>query len=141
MLTVTSSIAIPDDELEFRFIRAQGAGGQHVNKAATAVQLRFDIRASQALPEECKQRLLCLPDQRITENGVIVIKAQRFRSQDMNRQDAGRRLAELIRMAIRPKKKRRPTSPTRSSHLKRLNSKTKSARIKKLRGPVRDYND
>lgn len=141
MLTVNRNVAIPASEIEIRYIHAQGPGGQHVNKVATAVHLRFDFLHSPSLPEEWKERLLAASDRRITREGTIVIKASRFRSQEKNREDALQRLAELIRAATAVKKKRRPTAPTKSSREKRLTSKTKAGKTKALRRPVRQNND
>jgi len=127
----------PDEEIEFVPIRAQGAGGQHVNKVSSAVHLRFDIRAS-SLPAEIKARLLASSDQRISSDGIVVIKAQQFRSLEKNRADARARLYELIaRAAVRPKV-RRPTKPTRASQTRRVDSKVRRGRIKALRGKVTD---
>lgn len=137
MLKITNTIQIPDNEIECHFIRAQGAGGQHVNKASTAVHLRYNFLASQALPDFHKQRLLKTKDRRISKDGIITIKAQKFRSQEMNKEDALQRLAEIIRAAGMVKKKRRATKPSKSSQVKRLDRKTKNSRTKQLRKTVR----
>jgi ribosome-associated protein len=126
---------IREDEIQFIAIRAQGAGGQNVNKVSNAIHLRFDIRAS-SLPEEVKARLLGLRDQRISAEGVIVIKAQQYRSLEKNREDAIARLRELVARATAVPRKRRPTRPTRASRQRRLETKTKRGRIKALRGRV-----
>ena len=133
MLYVSSSINIPDDELDFSAIRAQGAGGQNVNKVSTAIHLRFDIKLS-SLAEVYKERLLAFKDQRINKDGVIVIKAQRFRSQDKNREDALGRLAELVRTATTVARVRRATKATKGSQRRRMDSKTQRGKTKALRG-------
>ncbi|AOS97173.1 Peptidyl-tRNA hydrolase ArfB [Microbulbifer aggregans] len=138
MLKVSSKLAIPLEEIEMNAVRAQGAGGQNVNKVASAIHLRFDIAAS-SLPEEVKTRLLALGDQRISSDGVIVIKAQRFRTQEKNRTDALERLRELVASATRTRKKRVATKPTRASKERRLKQKTRRGQIKSMRGKVSDH--
>jgi len=132
MLNITSHVQIPIKDIEMTAIRAQGAGGQNVNKVSTAIHLRFDINSS-SLPAIYKARLMELGDYRITSDGIIIIKAQRFRTQDKNREDALLRLQELIkRVSITPKK-RRATKPSKSSQQKRLDSKNRHATLKKSR--------
>ena len=135
MLPISNHVVIPSSEIEIQAIRAQGAGGQNVNKVSTAIHLRFDIRAS-SLPDFYKQELLKLSDQRISKEGVIVIKAQSYRSQEKNRDEALKRLQTLIKSVAITRKKRRPTKPTKGSQKRRMEKKTKHGRLKTLRGKV-----
>lgn len=137
MLRITPSIIIDEDEIQWQFVRASGPGGQHVNKAATAVQLRFDVRHSPSLPDDVRQRLIALAGNRITSDGVLIIEAQRFRSQKQNREAAIQRLVELIRRAAEKPKVRRPTRPTREARRRRLETKRRRSETKRLRQPIR----
>ncbi|UTW45598.1 aminoacyl-tRNA hydrolase [bacterium SCSIO 12696] len=137
MLTVSNQVTIPEHELEFNAIRAQGAGGQNVNKVSSAIHLRFDIRAS-SLPGFYKQRLLNYRDQRISKDGIVVIKAQEFRTQEKNRDAALARLKELILAATAVQKKRRATKPTLASKKRRLDGKARRSKVKAMRGKVSD---
>lgn len=135
MLEISKTVSIPENEIEMSAVRSQGAGGQNVNKVASAIHLRFNIMAS-SLPEHYKQRVLKINDQRITKDGVIVIKAQEHRTQEQNREEALQRLQTLIKSAIAIPKPRKPSKPTRSSQRKRLDSKTKRSHLKMMRGKV-----
>ena len=130
-------VTIPEDELQFSAIRASGPGGQNVNKVSTAMHLRFDIRAS-SLPDDSKARLLQFSDQRISSDGVIVIKARRFRSQEKNRADALQKLQDLVERALAQKAPRKATRPGKNARKRRVDSKTRRGQIKQLRGKIRD---
>ncbi len=132
---ISNTVSLELNEVEFEAIRSQGAGGQNVNKVSSAIHLRFDIARS-SLPEFYKEKLLGLKDSRITSQGVLIIKAQQFRTQEKNRQDAIRRLIELIQQATKPVKARRPTKPSRSSQRKRVDSKVKQGQKKTMRKKV-----
>jgi ribosome-associated protein len=134
MIRITDHIAIDESEISESFIRASGPGGQNVNKLSTAVQLRFDVRNSPSLPDEVRERLQRLAGRRLTRDGVLVITAQRFRTQERNREDALERLIELVRAATVRPVKRRPTRPTFASKVRRLEGKKRRGGVKALRG-------
>jgi len=134
MIRITDDIAIDDSEISESFVRASGPGGQNVNKLSTAVQLRFDVRRSPSLPDDVRERLERLAGRRLTRDGVLVITAQRFRTQERNRDDAVARLVELIRAATVRPVKRRPTRPTFASKVRRLEGKKRRGDVKALRG-------
>ncbi|MDF1501060.1 MAG: alternative ribosome rescue aminoacyl-tRNA hydrolase ArfB [Anaerolineales bacterium] len=134
-LQITKDIAIPEEELEEQFIRASGPGGQHVNKAATAVQLRFDVESSPSLPEAVRRRLKSLAGNRLTKEGVLILEASQHRSRQMNRDDARERFTRLVRRAARPPARRKKTRPTRASKERRLQNKRERSEKKRRRKP------
>jgi ribosome-associated protein len=141
MIYVTPTCAIEEKEIQEEFIRASGPGGQNVNKVATAVQLRFDVQHSSSLPDDVRGRLLTLGGKRITADGVLVIDARRFRTQERNRQDARDRLVALIRKAAEKPRFRRKTRPTAASRQRRLDTKQRRSRTKRARGPVAEWKE
>ncbi len=138
MLKINENLSIPLEEISISAIRSQGAGGQNVNKVSTAIHIRFDVQASSAISDEDRERLLRVKDRRLSKDGVIVIKSQRYRSQDKNRSDALERLAEMIRKALVVEKPRKATKPSKKSRQKRLDEKTKRGRLKESRAKVKE---
>jgi len=136
MLKINDSLSLPLPEIEISAIRSQGAGGQNVNKVSTAIHLRFDVGASITLSDHGKERVLSRRDQRISKDGVIVIKSQRYRSQDKNRLDALEKLAEMINTALQEQKPRKKTKPSKQSRIRRMDQKTKRGQLKKTRGKI-----
>ena len=141
MIRVTETLLIPECEIRESFIRSSGPGGQNINKVATAVQLRFDVRASPSLPDAVRERLVRLAGRRMTGEGVLIIEARRFRTRERNREDARDRLAGLIRKAAEPARLRRETRPTRESRERRLRSKHQRSRVKQARKAVPSSED
>lgn len=138
LIPITAHIAIDEDEISEQFVRASGPGGQHVNKTSSAVELRFDVRQSPNLTDDVRERLERLAGSRLTNDGVLVMSSQKHRSQELNRQDVRARLVELIRRAADKPKPRKPTKPTYSSKLKRLEGKTRRSGVKAMRGKPQD---
>lgn len=139
MLVISRTLSLPESELVERFLRADGPGGQHVNRTESAVELRFDVVGSPSLPEEVRARLLARRDRRLTDEGVLVIQARRFRDQARNRDDARERLVEIIRGVLVPPKKRVATKPTRASKERRLAGKQQRGKIKQTRSRKPDF--
>jgi len=138
VLEIGKQLRIPMSEIDMTAVRSQGAGGQNVNKVATAIHLRFDIQASESIPDALKRKLLRANDRRISSDGVLIIKSQRYRSQDRNRQDALQRLSDLLYKSMQRPKKRIPTKPGKKAKQKRLDAKNRRSAIKKSRGKIDD---
>ena len=141
MLHIIGDIEIDESEIQFEFTHASGPGGQNINKVATAVRLRFDVVNSPSLPDEIRERLIRLAGRRMTDKGVLIIEARRFRTRERNRQDAMGRILELIRKATEKPKPRRKTRPTIASKMRRLQTKRRHSRTKRMRGPVQPANE
>ena len=139
MLEITPNITIDESELDYNFVRASGPGGQHVNKAATAVQLRFDVSHSPSLPDDVRARLMRQAGNQINQDGVLIIDARQYRSQWRNRRDATERLVELVQRASKKPKRRRKTKPSRAAKERRLRNKRQRSETKRLRKPPRRY--
>lgn len=139
MIEITPAVAIREDEIEIEFVQASGPGGQNVNKVATSAQLRFDVRNSPSLPQDVRARLSRLAGKRLTAEGILIIEAKRYRSQEQNRQDAIQRLVELIRKAAEKPKVRRRTKPSQASIQKRLEEKRRRGEIKRQRRQIEDF--
>ena len=133
MIEITPFLSIDENEIQIDFIRSSGPGGQNVNKVSTAAQLRFDVRSSPSLPDDVKERLISLAGSRVTSEGVLIIEAKQYRTQEQNRADAILRLSDLIRQAAQPPKKRRKTRPSASAKAERLDEKRKRSDIKRMR--------
>ncbi len=141
MIVVTPNISVDENEIQETFVRASGPGGQNVNKLATAAQLRFDVRSSPSLPDDVRGRLMRLAGRRLTDDGILVIHASRFRTQERNREDARNRLVALIQSAVEPPKPRQPTRPTRASQHRRVESKRRRGTTKGERRAVMHHDD